>query len=81
MYEGVILAISGGLLGIILGGLICWLQQEYSIINFSSSEGFIIDTYPIRIKAVDFIYVFLTIVGLGFLTSLYPAHKAKQMIQ
>ena len=81
MFEGVILAIFGGLVGIILGGLICWLQQEYSIINFSSSEGFIIDSYPVRIKAADFLYVFLTIVGLGFITSLYPAYKAKQMIQ
>jgi len=81
MFEGVILAIFGGLVGIILGGLICWLQQEYRIINFSSSEGFIIDSYPVRIKAADFMYVFLTIVGLGFITSLYPAYKAKQMIQ
>jgi ABC-type lipoprotein release transport system permease subunit len=81
MFEGIILAIFGGLVGIILGGVICWLQQEYSIINFSSSEGFIIDSYPVRIKAADFLYVFLTIVGLGFITSLYPAYKAKQMIQ
>jgi ABC-type lipoprotein release transport system permease subunit len=81
MFEGIILAIFGGLVGIILGGLICWLQQEYSIINFSSSEGFIIDSYPVRIKAADFMYVFLTIVGLGFITSLYPGYKAKQMIQ
>ncbi|MCX6187429.1 MAG: ABC transporter permease [Bacteroidetes bacterium] len=81
MFEGIILAIFGGLIGILLGGVICWLQQEYSIINFSSSEGFIIDSYPVRIKAIDFLYVFLTIVGLGFITSLYPAYKAKQMIQ
>jgi lipoprotein-releasing system permease protein len=81
MFEGIILAIFGGLVGIMLGGVICWLQQEYSIISFSSSEGFIIDSYPVRIKAADFLYVFLTIVGLGFITSLYPAYKAKQMIQ
>jgi len=80
MFEGIILAIFGGLVGIMLGGVICWLQQEYSIISFSSSEGFIIDSYPVRIKAADFLYVFLTIVGLGFITSLYPAYKAKQMI-
>jgi ABC-type lipoprotein release transport system permease subunit len=80
MFEGIILAIFGGLVGIILGGVICWLQQEYSIISFSSSEGFIIDSYPVRIKAADFMYVFITIVGLGFITSLYPAYKAKQMI-
>lgn len=81
MFEGIILAIFGGLIGILLGGVVCWLQQEYSLINFSSSEGFIIDSYPVRIKAADFLYVFLTIVGLGLLTSLYPAYKAKQMIQ
>ncbi len=81
MFEGIILAIFGGLVGLILGGVICWLQQEYSIISFSSSEGFIIDSYPVRIKAADFMYVFITIVGLGCITSLYPAYKAKQMIQ
>ena len=81
MFEGIILAIFGGLVGIILGGSICWLQQEYNLINFSSSQGFIIDSYPVRINATDFLYVFLTIVGLGFITSLYPAYKAKQMIQ
>jgi ABC-type lipoprotein release transport system permease subunit len=81
MFEGIILAIFGGLVGIILGGSICWLQQEYNLINFSSSQGFIIDSYPVRIKAADFLYVFLTIVGIGFITSLYPAYKAKQMIQ
>jgi lipoprotein-releasing system permease protein len=81
MFEGIILAIFGGLVGIILGGSICWLQQEYNLINFSSSQGFIIDSYPVRINATDFLYVFLTIVGIGFITSLYPAYKAKQMIQ
>jgi lipoprotein-releasing system permease protein len=81
MFEGIILAIFGGLVGIILGGSICWLQKEYNLINFSSSQGFIIDSYPVRIKATDFLYVFLTIVGIGFITSLYPAYKAKQMIQ
>ncbi len=81
MYQGILLALVGGSIGLVIGGFVCWLQQNFAIITLASSEGFIIDSYPVKIKIIDFIQVFFSIILLGFFTSIYPSYKAKKIIQ
>jgi len=76
LLEGLLISMLGALTGLILGGLLSWLQQEFGIISLGEGDGlFIIDAYPVEVRAMDFLYVFLTVFVIGYLAALIPARR------
>jgi lipoprotein-releasing system permease protein len=74
--EGIMISIGGALLGLLLGGLISWLQQTFGLISLGGGSGtFVVDAYPVAIKAVDFLLVFATVIVLGLLAAWYPVRN------
>jgi lipoprotein-releasing system permease protein len=81
IYQGLYIAIVGGLLGLVIGYGICWGQQEYSWVALQSNGSTMISAYPINVKFYDTIKVFFTLLGMGVITSLYPAWKAREIVK
>jgi lipoprotein-releasing system permease protein len=75
LSEGVLLAMMGGVGGILLAVLICWLQIRYKLIPLEGGS-FLIDYYPVKLVATDFMLVFSTILVVALLASWMPARKA-----
>jgi lipoprotein-releasing system permease protein len=73
--EGMMITFIGALTGLILGALICWLQQHFGLIRMPDSGSFVITAYPVHIQALDFIYVLLIDVAIGLLVSWYPVKQ------
>lgn len=79
MVEGLLISLSGALLGLLLGGFICWLQQQFGIVPLEGgSESFVIDAYPVEMRAKDFLFVFLTVFGIGILAAWYPVRQVSR---
>ncbi len=72
LYEGIMISFFGAFLGLCLGLIICWLQITFGIVKFPSSGSFIINSYPVDIKAVDVVFVLITVLLIGYLAALYP---------
>jgi lipoprotein-releasing system permease protein len=75
MFEGWIISLGGALLGLILGGFICWLQMQYGLLKLAGGGNFIIQAYPVRVEIIDFVLVFVTVATMGFLASYYPVRR------
>lgn len=76
MAEGLLISLSGAIFGLLLGGFICWLQQQLGLVPLEGgSESFVIDAYPVEMRATDFIYVFLTVFAIGLLAAWYPVRQ------
>ncbi len=73
LLEGWFISFIGAIMGLLLGVFVCFLQQTFGIITFPSSGSFIVDAYPVEMKIVDFAYVFVTVLIIGFLAAFYPA--------
>ena len=78
-YEGLFIALTGCILGLIIGIGICYIQEKFGIVKVGGAESFTLDHYPVKLKMVDALLVFVTVMFLGWLTSLYPARKAKEL--
>lgn len=75
MMEGWLICLLGAVIGIVFGLALCFLQQEFGLINFGNSEGsYIIDAYPVSVHATDVLLVLLTVLAIGFLSVWYPVH-------
>lgn len=73
LYEGRFIAVLGAVLGICLGGLLCWLQQTFGLIGIGQSSGnFIIDAYPVSVHTADVLLVLVTVIVVGFVSVWYP---------
>ena len=73
LFEGRMISAIGAVIGIAIGLLLCWLQQQYGIVRLGSSEGsFVVDAYPVSVHPTDIILIFITVVAVGFLSVWYP---------
>ena len=82
LFEGRMISLIGAVVGILLGLLLCWLQQQYGIVRLGSSEGsFVVDAYPVSVHPWDVVLVFLTVISVGFLSVWYPVrYFAKRLL-
>lgn len=75
LFEGWMISGFGALLGILVGVVLCWMQQAFGLIRLGDAAGsFIIDAYPVHILLLDILTVFLTVLAIGFLAAWYPVH-------
>ena len=72
LTEGWLITIIGSVLGLIIGFIICWLQTKFEFVKLKGSGSFIVDAYPIKMIWSDFLEIFLTVVGIGYLAAWYP---------
>ena len=72
LYEGWLISILGAFIGLIIGVLICWLQQTFGLIHLQGSGSFVIDSYPVKMVFPDFLMVFLTVLAIGYFAAWYP---------
>ena len=78
LFEGWAISILGAILGVLLGLLLCLLQQQYGIVSLGDADGsFIVDAYPVSVHYIDVLGVFVTVVIIGFISSLVTLHIRK----
>lgn len=82
LFEGRLISLAGAVLGIVLGLLLCWLQQTFGLVGLGRSSGsFIIDSYPVSVHAEDILVIFITVLVSGFLAVWYPVkYFAKRLL-
>jgi lipoprotein-releasing system permease protein len=64
--------VIGTVLGLSLGFIVCWLQQELGFVKLQG-DTLIMDAYPVTMKTLDFILVFITVLVIGYIAAWYPA--------
>ena len=70
--EGMMITFLGALMGLVVGGIVCWLQQTFGFITINSGETFVMEAYPVKILPLDFVYVLLIVGLIGFFAAWYP---------
>ena len=80
LYEGCMITAIGAVIGIGIGLLLCWIQQEYGIVSLGRSTGnFVITAYPVSVHYTDVAVIFLTVLTVGFISvKLVPKRAASQ---
>lgn len=75
LTEGLLLGGIGGASGMIIAAVICWAQVEFKLIGIQGGT-FLVDYYPVKMLASDFLLVAVTVMLMALLASWIPARKA-----
>ena len=73
LFEGRMISAIGAIVGILIGLLLCWLQQQYGWVRLGGSDGsFIVNAYPVSVHYSDVFIIFMTVLAAGWLAVWYP---------
>ncbi|MBO4655307.1 MAG: ABC transporter permease [Bacteroidales bacterium] len=81
MVQGGFISLLGGLAGLLIGLLICFLQMKFHIVGLGDgSAGYLINYYPVQIEWLDFVLVIFTILIISIITSYIPIRYMKNLV-
>ncbi|NEV92630.1 ABC transporter permease [Psychroflexus sp. YR1-1] len=75
-FQGGLMSIAGGLVGLVLGVLLVLSQLYFEWIMITPSLA-----YPVKLEFINILIVFVTITGLGFLASYISSQAVKRSLR
>ena len=81
MAEGWLISMIGALSGLVIGIVLCWLQQEFGLLRLGSNEAFIVEAYPVSLQWGDTLIVTAIVLLLGAVTAGYPAKILRKKLE
>ena len=77
LSEGLLLGAIGAITGILFAVIICLLQIKFKLVKIGGGS-FLIDYFPVKLVATDFLLVTATAGFIAFIAAWFPAHKASR---
>lgn len=77
LAEGAVISFVGAMAGLLIGGLLCFLQDRVGLVGMGM-ENAIIANYPVQVRAMDFFWTSLTILLISVSVSIRPAVLASR---
>ena len=71
IYEGNLIALIGALVGLVLGIILCLLQQKFGFISLGDGQ-FVVSAYPVRVQFSDVVLVFFSVLLVSALSVWLP---------
>ena len=75
LLEGCLISFFGAMIGVVLGVVLCLVQQEFGLISLGSGDSagaFVIDAYPVSVHWSDVMLVLGTVLLISYFSVLYP---------
>lgn len=81
LFEGGLITFVGTIAGIVLGLIICLLQQYFGLLQLGSTPGtFVMDAYPVVVEMLDVLLIFVTVSMIGLLAVTYPVNNLRKRL-
>ena len=79
LNAGMLLAIIGGVMGMLIALLASWLQITYKLVPLQGGS-FLIDYFPVQLQLTDFLLVGATVFIIAILAAWIPSKKAANQL-
>jgi len=77
LLEGWLISSLGAILGLILGVVICLVQEHFGLIKLGTGTEYVLSAYPVHVAAPDLLFVALIVLALGFIAAWLPARHIR----
>lgn len=78
LKQGVLIAFTGAISGLILGYGVCLLQQTFGLVSLGIASA-VVDSYPVKMIWTDFFWISIAVIAITMLASWRPAWIASQV--
>lgn len=77
MLEGWMVNALGALGGLVVGLVVCLLQEHLGLLKLGNGAEYVIEAYPVAVKGWDIVMVIVVVLALGAISSWIPARRIK----
>jgi lipoprotein-releasing system permease protein len=74
IYIGLLMITVGTAIGLVLGTVVCFGQQHFHWLQLQGNS-FVIESYPVDVQALDYVYIIAIVAIIGFVASYIPSRK------
>jgi len=78
MIQGLLIGLTGTVIGLISGLLICYLLGTYELIKLPA-DVYYLSHLPVKLELSDFLAVCFCAIFISFLATIYPARQAAKL--
>lgn len=72
LWEGNLISFFGATLGLVLGVILCLIQQHFGLLTLGESGAFVVDAYPVSVHFSDVVLIFITVIIVSSLAVWLP---------
>ncbi|MBP3762310.1 MAG: ABC transporter permease [Bacteroidales bacterium] len=76
ILEGLLICAVAVVAGLLLGFVVCFLQQQFGIIRMGNGS-FVVEAFPVAMRARDFLATFLLVMAISSLAVLLTVRRAR----
>lgn len=80
LFEGWMISTLGAICGLVVGLIICLLQEHLGLLKLGNGAEYVASAYPVAVQATDFLIVTIVVLSLGFIAAWIPARRIKDSI-
>ncbi len=77
LYEGWLISALGAGIGLVLGLIVCLIQQHFGLLKLGNGMDYIISAYPVQVQALDILLIAFAVLTLGFLAAYIPVQAKR----
>ena len=82
IMEGWVISLSGAVLGVVLGLVLCCLQEHFGLITMQSNSALLlVDAYPVVVVWYDILIVFALVAAVGLFTSMVTSLIMRRLLR
>ena len=74
--EGLLICSVAVLAGLLLGFVVCLVQQELGLVRMGNGN-FVVEAFPVAMRAIDFLATFLLVMTLSTLSVVLTVRRAR----
>ena len=74
--EGILICAVAVAAGLVIGFVVCWLQQQFGIIRMGDGN-FVVSTFPVAMRGIDFAATFLLVMAISTASVTLTVQRAK----
>lgn len=72
LLEGWMISSIGALLGLVLGVVLCLVQEHCGVIKLGDGVQYVLEAYPVHVDITDLFLVIVIVLSLGFVAAWFP---------
>lgn len=71
--EGMLISALGGIGGMAVGLLVCWVQVRFGVVGVP--ESFVVDSYPVEVKFTDMLAIAAVFIAVNYIITKFTVAK------
>ncbi|MBR3648399.1 MAG: ABC transporter permease [Paludibacteraceae bacterium] len=75
LTEGWLISALGAAIGLLIGLIVCLLQEHFGLLKLGNGTDYVISAYPVEVQALDIVIVAVIVLAIGYLSAYIPTRQ------